>query len=245
MIRCRTLLFMAYALYAFSSNALADGYLVFPQFATGDGLTSTVTLINPSPNDARTSVYIHNEDGSSAKDLPDGAFFIIPGMGSRSFVISANGAPRTGKVEVIWYIQSPNPFPPDLVGSLVISIAGIGSSAIQQGDTGNTFVVPAQRGTSLRTGLAIANVCPSGVPVTLTMRNEDGLPIGTASTQIIGNGHVSKFVDEFISLPATFTGVLSVTTHPPSSCNVGLSVAAYDLGNSLGQFVVLPVAKIN
>jgi hypothetical protein len=69
---------------------------------------------------------------------------------------------------------------------------------------GNDFVLPAQRTAVLRTGIAIANVCPYATPaVTIMLRDTNGLPVGTATVQLPANGHLSKFVDELISTAGT------------------------------------------
>lgn len=223
-----------------------SGYLIFPQFVAGPGLSSTVTLVNPDSSDTPAYVEIFNEDGTHAKDLPDGASFTVPSNGVRTLDITASENVKVGSVSVTFQLRSITSAP--LFGSLLINIAGLGSSAVQQGGIGNTFVVPVQRTPQLRTGIAVANVCPYNATAKLTLRSNEGLPIGTYSITVPGNGHTSKFIDEMVPIPGTapFAGLASIVAGPTTNlCVTTLSVAAYDLGSSLGQFIVLPVGKVN
>lgn len=222
-----------------------QNFLVFPQFAAGDGLSSEIVLVNADNNQAQADFQIYNEDGTSPKDLPDGAVRVIPANGTRSLSLTAFGAAHVGSIAII--TSSRYPYSAPIFGSLKITIAGLGSSSVQQGQTGNTFVVPVQKTSDLRTGIAIANVCPFIANGTVTLRSQDGLPIGIFPFRLQPNGHVSKFIDEMIpAISAPFVGVASIVGNGTNDlCISTLSVAAYDLGSSLGQFIVLPAGKVN
>jgi hypothetical protein len=224
------------------------GYLMFPQFANGGseiagaGMSSTITLINPESTDGTAYFEVFNDNGSHATDLIDGRVLTVPAKGTREIGFSTNGPARAGWVSIL---LGPNTNR-SMIGSLTINIPGVGSSSIQQALPGTTFMLPARHGASMNTGLAVASVCPSPAAITVTLRNSDGQTMGTFNAQLPASGHLSKFIHEIIPVanPQSYVGSVTVAA-TSASCSTPLIVAAFDLGSNLGEFVVLPVGRLN
>jgi hypothetical protein len=105
----------------------------------------------------------------------------------------------------------------------------------------------------MTTGVAITNLCDSTNGVHIEVRTLGGVVAASAAFDMRLRTHVAKFIDEFVKLPSNFlSGTLRISA-PGGSLNTpvhgyvctALGLAAFDLGNKVGQFVALPVRTFN
>src|SRR5213078_1752304 len=77
---------------------------------------------------------------------------------------------------------------------------------------------------SLETGMAIANLSETPLPVTISLTTLAGTPMEVpASVTLPGKGQVAMFVNQvpgFSTLPSTFQGVLRISTISPNAISV-------------------------
>jgi len=229
----------------------AQGYLTFPHFATGAGMQSEIVLINPQQR-TEISIYLemYNQDGSHARDLFDGYFTIIPPYGIKRINLGINGPPRVG-----WMTATAWPWPDtganlsngpaQLVGSLKITLPGIGSSTVLDSQSGQTFMLPVKKQGTTNTGIAIANVCSNPLTVIGTLRDIDGLILGTYRSTFPAFTQIAKYIDELIPGRSSYDGSLTVAIGPSVERCIQMSVVSFALGSESGDFVVQPVGKIN
>lgn len=227
-------------------------YMVFPQFINGGssvaglGMASDLTIINQGNSDMTVYIELYNDDGSRTKDLLDGTFFTIPPLGMKMIGMGTNGPVRTG-----WMFVDIGPITvgPPTIGSLKLTAPGLGSSAVQSSEVGQTFMLPVRHYASMNTGIAIANVCPYANDVSVTLRGADGIMWGQYNVHLPANGHVAKFIDEMIPVanPKFYIGSATVALKPTTlnNCGGSLAVTAFELGSTPGSLVLLPVGKLN
>ena len=109
---------------------------------------------------------------------------------------------------------------------------------------GSGFRMFVENGSDVQSGIALVNVSDASTTVTLTLRTLDGMDTGLrASLTLRQRGHVSFFLNQipgFESLPASFQGVLRITSNAASVAAVGVR-SRY---NERGDFLVtaMPVA---
>lgn len=204
------------------SSALNEpAYL--PHFANGGGWTTQIVLINSTDNAAGGTVQFLGPSGSPIEVSIGGQTgssfsYSIPRRSSQKFVTSGSGAAiqsgslriipasgRTPTASVIFSLKT---------GRITVSEAGLAAS---KSPTFRLYVessgAAGQPG-SIQTGFAITNAAAAPITVLLELTKLDGSPTGlSTSLTLPGSGQVAKFVNEmFPSLPASFQGVLQVST---------------------------------
>jgi hypothetical protein len=215
--------------------------LLFPHFAAGGGMTSEITLVNPTSLDVSAYLRSFNQDGSETKDLVDGFAIVVPARGSRIIPVNAS-SPRVGYIDV----QAGPSNSSLLVGTLKITMPGIGTSAIQPGLIGQTFVLPAKKDAAGSTAIAVVNFCQIPLTIQLQLRNADGLSLGAISIPLPSFAQFARYVDELIPRGQNYSGAtLTVSGISPGQNCKDISVISFELGSQPGQFVVVPVGRIN
>lgn len=219
--------------------------IYFPQFATGDGFFSEITLINPNAGTAATAqLVILEQDGQllpvtlNGNPTPGELEVVIPPNGRRILATDATGELVVGSVTV----NSDQPL------SGVIVFAGpFGLSGVQATDDfSDGFIGPAERelpsvrGRDVRSGIAIQNLEEESKTIVLELLDVEGTLLATAEVNLPALGQTSLFVDEFDWTAAVdftdFQGSIRVDT--------GDDLAAVMIQTRPGQFATLPVEDL-
>jgi hypothetical protein len=159
--------------------------------------------------------------GSSQKFVTAGnaGSATIPASGSVAVAPSGGGATP---VALVVFSYKP--------GSVTVSEAGV---PVNSGTALRSYVETAQTG-NIATGLAIANISTAAETVTLELSDLNGASVGSASVNLPASGQTAKFLSElFPSLPATFKGVLRITTAGSGISVVGLRTRTNERGDFL------------
>ncbi len=221
------------------SNRTATGEVkknYFAQFGDGGGISSTITLVNPSASQtAYGSVTVSNSQGNSQPvDTIIGGkcFFGIPSLGVRSYATDGQGKLLVGSVQTA---------SPAQLGGTILFSGSVGVAGVPAVTPLARFLIPiesdAARGVT--TGVALSNPTAAKLDVTLKLRDANGLPVanGTVMVTLPANGQLAKFTEELLTGRgidfSKFRGTLEVTT--PQTVN-GMAIRV-----SPGQFATLPV----
>ena len=210
--------------------AASQETVYFPHFAAGGGWVSQVILVNSldsmitgtvrflgsgSDTTAGSPVILTLDDGSTGSNFD----YSIPPRSSQRFTTSnAFGALNAGSVRAT--PSNGNAAPSGLVVFSYAqdekTVAEAGVPVSPKGSAFRAYVetsgTPGQVG-SIRSGLAIANVANTSNTVTLEVTNLDGSP-ADAPTQLSlpPSGQIARLLDEILSLPDNFSGVLRATS---------------------------------
>lgn len=106
--------------------------------------------------------------------------------------------------------------------------------------TSAVLFVSASGRLSRNLGVAIVNPDPSAVAhITITLRNEAGMEVGTKNFDVSAHSQISKLVTELYAgpLPRDYTGTLSISSNNP------IAVAALRFRG--GNFSTLPVTNLS
>ena len=211
------------------SSASSDT-VYFPHFAAGGGWATQVILVNPTDSTitgtvgflepgsgtiAASPVILTLDDGSTRSDFD----YSIPPRSSQRFTTS-NPLGRVSSGSVRATPIGGTAAPSGLVifsfasGGKTISEAGV--PALPKGSAFRVYVeasgMPGQAG-SIRSGLAITNAAATPSTVTLEVTHLDGsLAVPATTLALPPSGQIARFLDEIISLPDNFSGVLRVTS---------------------------------
>ena len=201
-----------------------------PHFAAGGGWATQVILVNPTDSTitgtvgflepgsgtiAASPVILTLDDGSTGSDFD----YSIPPRSSQRFTTS-NPLGRVSSGSVRATPIGGTAAPSGLVifsfasGGKTISEAGV--PALPKGSAFRVYVeasgMPGQAG-SIRSGLAITNAAATPSTVTLEVTHLDGsLAVPATTLALPPAGQIARFLDEIISLPDNFSGVLRVTS---------------------------------
>jgi hypothetical protein len=193
------------------SSTLASA-TVLPHFASSGGWTTQILLVNPTDDPIGGTVEM------------DATYTYSIAPRSAAKVVSPNPGTqiRTGFVRINPDAGSPTP-----VASSVFSFVSAGVTVSESGvaatGAGQAFRVFAEVNSaqSMQTGIAVANLSSKSALVQAELLTLDGQASGFAgSLNIAGNGHRALFLDElpgFQNLPASFRGVLRISTNTPIS----------------------------
>ena len=211
------------------SSASSDT-VYFPHFAAGGGWATQVILVNPTDSTitgtvgflepgsgtiAASPVILTLDDGSTGSDFD----YSIPPRSSQRFTTS-NPLGRVSSGSVRATPIGGTAAPSGLVifsfasGGKTLSEAGV--PALPEGSAFRVYAeasgMPGQAG-SIRRGLAITNAAATPSTVTLEVTHLDGsLAVPATTLALPPSGQIARFLDEIISLPDNFSGVLRVTS---------------------------------
>jgi len=245
--------------FLFTTTPMADltkpsgnDYLYFPQFADGNGYTTSLILLNTSDGNESGTLQILNDNGlpqtvTQAGGTTDSSFsYSIPSGGAFRFQSDGSSA----NLNTGWVRVTPDPFSLSPVasgvfsynpGSMLISETGIAATSAT---THARLYVDLSGGHD--TGLAIANPNGSASGITIQAFQTDGVTTAGTSPgplQLAANGNSAQFADELISgLPAGFTGILDISSTLPFA-----ALTVRSLTNERGDFLIttFPIADFN
>ncbi|MEE8586649.1 MAG: hypothetical protein V3T83_17545, partial [Acidobacteriota bacterium] len=214
----------------------------FAQFGDGDGISSTIVLVNPFEEETNGTVRLFASDGSpllvdiNGKPVEGVFSFSLPARGVAFFAGDGAGDLATGWVEV----ESDLP-----VGGTILFAGGFGVAGVGSVEAWRRFLLPVESDLSseVQTGVALANPQDSAVEVALTLRGEDGKPItgGSAGLSLSARGQLAQFPSEIFDAQlidlSNFRGTLEVSASQPV---VGMAIRV-----SPGEFATLPVTRMN
>jgi len=214
-------------------SATGTTELVFPHLASGDGISSSLFLLNASGGAIHGSVQSFGDSGVPI--IPSGPFSINQGGGA---LVEASGQ---STLNTGWgKVTSDGP-----AGGVVrFSIPGLGIAGVGAAQTGSGFIAPVSRSeaSSFSTGVALIST-ETTTNLTLTLRDQGGLlvPGGEVQLTVPANGHVAKFIHELFPQSDTreFVGSLSV-----ASANGPIAGVVIQLGGRPGEFTTLPVVPL-
>ena len=206
------------------------GTVYFPHFADGNGWATQVILVNPtdrtitgtvgflgpgSDTAAAAPAIVTLDDGRTGSDF---AYSIAPRSTQRFTTSNPPGGLAVGSVRAT--PEGGTAAPSGLVvfsfasGGKTLSEAGV--PALPKGPAFRVYVeasgTPGQAG-SIRSGLAVTNAGTTANTVTLEVTGLDGsLAVPPATLALPPSGQTARFLDEILTLPDNFAGVLRVTS---------------------------------
>jgi hypothetical protein len=211
--------------------------LLFPQFASGSDISSSLFLVGVSEATTRGTVHFIGDDGSPIRVGVDGEAvseipFSLAAHAGSVFTSNDNGDLFSGWAKVV----SDGP----VGGMLRFRIPGLGFASVGATKAATSFITPVRRSveSGLNTGVAIVST-ETTLELTLTLRDPGGavLPNGNVRLMLPANGHVSRFIHELF--PETdireFSGTLTVKSDRGPIAGIGLRA---------GEFTTLPVVPI-
>ncbi len=223
-----------------------------PHFASGNGWTTQVVLVNPTDAAISGSIQFSGPAGQDATVTANGIIsssflYSIPRRGSFKLTTATGAAFASGAVHVVPSFGSVAP------GSLVIfsfrpanvtvSEAGVPSS---EGTAFRMYVEAsgiANTVGSIQSGIALANPTAVTATVSVELTTMDGISTGRIATlNIPPNGQIAKFLNEiYPDMPLPFAGLLRITTTSSRLAVVGLR-SRY---NERGDFLITTTPPAN
>ena len=220
------------------------GTVFFPHVANGNGVESSITLLNiPQAqgdtvrgrldffDDAGNPWQIDLEGIGSVSSVP-----LTLAAGFQSFTTSGEGAMMTGSARAVFTEEGFDG------GLLHVGFPGVGRVGLSPSRPIDGFISPVKRNEEAGVTTMVAlHSTGADVTLNLTLRDASGRAIsrGTASMRIPANGSALRRIEELFPRAslANFQGTLTVE---------GGTVAAMvlQLGNSRGAAVVMPVTPI-
>jgi hypothetical protein len=208
----------------------------FSQFGDGQGISSRITLVNPSTTRRATgklALYSSAGNPASVAHIRDGrAYFGIAPRGLRSFATAGTGKPLVGSAQFVSNLP---------VAATVLFSGSIGVAGVPAVTPLSRFVVPIESdlARSVQTGVAISNPGVAKLDVTIRLRDANGLAVaeGTTVVTLAGKGQLARFPEELFAGKninfAKFQGTVEITSSQP--------INAMAIRVSPGQFATLPV----
>jgi len=225
----------------------------FAHFANGTNagvtITSDIVLVNVETSTVTPAIYFYNQMGQmieadsvvdTSGDLDmagDGALTVpmgIPGRGEITISTNGEGALVVGSVRVFGTGR--------LGGVLRFDIPAVGVAGVGVSEPVSDAIFPARRMTDgINTGAAIRNL--SSNPLTVScMLMQGGEVMDTATGEMVGDGHISLFIDQMFPGANTTDFVGSVRcTAADGGMFVGVALEM-DIGN--GIFTTLPLVPL-
>ena len=197
----------------------------FPQFADGGGYTSSLILLNTSGGTETGTLQILDNDGlplvvNQVGGTSDSSFaYSIPPNGA--YLLRTDGFPAVTKVG--WVKLIPNGGTATPIGSGVFGYVDddvlVSESGVPAAGSSTHARVYVDLRSNHNVGLAIANLEATAANITINAFQMDGSTgVGTSAGPLAlpGNGHSAQFANQLINgLPASFTGVLEITSPTP------------------------------
>ncbi|HYR83037.1 MAG TPA: choice-of-anchor V domain-containing protein [Terriglobia bacterium] len=230
-----------------TSVAAATGTQIIPHFADGGGWITQILLVNPTDTPMDGLLQFYDDSGSPvtvtiANQLNSSFSYSVPRRSSQKFATSNPPLLQVGgSVRVMPAGDGPVPIPLIVFSykpsGVVLSEAGVPTTS---GTAFRMYVESSGtdgRPGNIQSGIAVANSGFSSTTVSFELTNLDGSSSGlpVANVNVPARGHTGKFLAQiFPTLPASFKGVLKISTVLNSISVVGLR-ARY---NELGSFLI-------
>ena len=223
-----------------TSPTVESTTLYFAQFGDGEGVSSTLILVNPLEETATGTVKLMDGDGNPLQVaingvVEEGSFeFEIAGRGVGFYATDGAGELVRGWVEV----EADLP-----LGGTILFAGGFGVAGVGGVEAMARFLVPIESDAvgQIQTGVALANPNSSPLEVTLALRDGEGELVagGSASLNLAPQGQLARFPEEIfqdIDL-SNFRGTLEASAELPL---VGMAIRV-----SPSEFATLPVTRMN
>ncbi len=218
--------------------------------STGVTITSDIVLVNVETSTVTPAIYFYNQMGKmipadSVVDLmgglemaADGSLAVpmgIAGRGEMTISTNGEGALVIGSVRVFGTGR--------LGGVLRFDIPFVGVAGVGASEPVNDAIFPARRmAGGINTGAAIRNLSAEPLTVTCYLM-QGGEVMDTAMGELVGDGHISLFIDEMFPGSNTTDFVGSVRcTGADGGMFVGV---ALELDAANGIFTTLPMVPLN
>jgi sugar lactone lactonase YvrE len=207
------------------NQAVANTPIYFPQFADGNGYTTSLILLNTSSQTEMGNLQILDNNGSpwvvqQTGGIANSTFpYTIPAGGAYYFQSDGlSSSARAGWVRVVPDASSMAP-----VGSGVFSYNPNGVMVTESGIPSSAATTHARVYVDLSgghdVGLAVANIGDAETSIEIYSYQTDGVSgIGTSwgPWTLAANGHDAKFTSELIEgLPLGYRGVLEIRSETP------------------------------
>jgi trimeric autotransporter adhesin len=225
--------------------------IYFPQFADGDGYTTSLILLNTSNQTETGILQIYDSGGNplvvkQVGGITNATFtYSIPAGGAYHFQSNGLSSASSGWVGIVPNSGSMTPIGSGVFsynpGSILVSESGIPSSV----STTHARVYVDQSG-GHNVGLAIANTVNTAASIAINSYQTDGASgAGTSwgPLTLAAYGHDAKFVDQLIEkLPAGYRGVLEISSTTPFA-----ALTIRSLKNERDDFLMttFPIADAN
>ena len=240
----------------------ATGERVITHFADGGGWATQVVLVNPTEEPMSGVVSFFSPGSPTTPGLPlvltvngqtGGSFpYSIPPGSARRFLTSGAGAAtQSGYIRIIPSFDNKTPTGLGIfsfkVGGFTIAQAGVPASPA--GAAFRLYVESAGVfGTlgSIQSGIAVANLSSDPVIAACELTRLDGSSTGlSANVPIPASGQVALFLNQiqgFGGLPATFKGVLRIST--PSNAAISV-IGLRSRVNERGDFLITTTPSLD
>ena len=226
----------------------------FAHFANGQSsgvtITSDIVLVNVETSAVTPAIYFYNQmgdmiDADSVVDVSgdlevagDGALTVhmgIPGRGEITISTNGEGALVTGSVRVFGTGR--------MGGVLRFDIPAVGVAGVGASEPVSDAIFPARRmARGINTGVAIRNLGAEPLTVTCNLM-QGGEVMDTATGELVGDGHISLFIDEIFPGSNTTDFVGSVRcTGADGGMFVGV---ALEMDAANGIFTTLPLVPLD
>lgn len=220
---------------ALGQSKISAQELHFAQYGEGQGLSSSLFLLNPALD--RTASVLLELRSSGGEMLRDGlpAIEQIPPLGLLHRSSPLGGRLVTGSVRAASYQR--------LSGSILFGGAN-GLAGVAGVQTQSDFLLPVVMNLpeQVRTGIAIANPLFEAIDAALILYDSDGQPIadGAVNLAVPSQGQVARFADELFQSTGLDLGEFSGILRVSSACGL----AAMVLRASPGEFATFPVSAV-
>jgi hypothetical protein len=242
--------------------APATGERIITHFADGGGWGTQVVLVNPTDETMGGTLNFFSQGSASAAGQPlsltlngqmanSFPYSIPPKSAARFLTSGAGAATQSGYIRIVPSLNNKTPSGLGMFsfsqGGVTITQAGV--PAIAAGAAFRLYVESAgvflAQG-SIQSGIAVANLSTAPVAATCELTNLDGSSTGlTASVSVPATGQIAIFLNQiqgFAGLPATFKGVLRIST--PSSAAISV-VGLRSRVNERGDFLITTTPSVN
>jgi hypothetical protein len=210
------------------------GVQVIPEYADGGGWVSQVVLVNPADTPMTGTLNFVNQNGlpalvSIGVETNTSFVYGVPPRSSQKWRTSGSAmSPGTGSVRIVPSNGQAAPTPLVVISfkpaTVTVSEASFSSASSTAVRTYVESSAAAGQAGQIQSGIAVANTSSSTATVRFELSQLDGSSIpglNPAFVELRDSAQITRFVAElFPALPATFKGILRISTD-----STGLAVA--------------------
>jgi hypothetical protein len=223
--------------------------VVFPHFAQGGGWSTQIVLTNPTDLPLTGTVQFFGQ-GTDAGAAPltmtvngatDSTFAYNIAPRSTVRLTAADLSPDIRTGYVMARASGGSPIPSGLsIFSFVNEGVTVSEAGVPAQSTATGFRTYVEMSGTVRSGFAVANASDLPAQVTLEISDPDGTVTGLrTSVEIPRGGHLARFIDELLPLPAGFQGMLRIESTQPIA-SIGLRARVNERGDTL--ITAIPVS---
>lgn len=223
--------------------------LEFSQFGSGMGLRSDVVVNNLSGEEAAegtiqfldelgaaASVEIASTQGlvrADSQQIVETVDFSIPPRGTITVSTTSDGELVQGSVRVSSSSK--------VDGVIRFNLPPFGIAGVGAGQPSRAASVPVRRNAGVNTGVAIKNISPDMLDLSLILLDGDGNEVEVVPLELQPGERVSKFINEYFFALEDFSGSVIARVDSPVGTIV---VMGLELGSAGGEFTTLPASPL-